>query len=173
MADLASVYDATSQDIPEWNAWADVRRCHIQIDALFDETLAAVPVAEEYTIGESVPLRPAAARYTPDMLEWVEYGAIAVFSTPKALSDNADTADQFVCYLTEYLVRNAGGLTVNVPGNGTPVYDGIGPSVCYDYTSDVDNPVDMLLSMIEHGDGFTDDIADRIDDYRDSGAQPQ
>ncbi len=58
MADLASVYDAAAQDAPEWDAWADVRRCHIQIDALFDDTLAAVSVAEDYTIGESVPPRP-------------------------------------------------------------------------------------------------------------------
>ncbi|MGY2115580.1 hypothetical protein ACW9HR_16885 [Nocardia gipuzkoensis] len=173
MADLTSVYDAAAQHAPEWDAWADVRRCHIQIDALFDETLAAVPVAEEYTIGESVPPRPAAARYTPDMLEWVEYGAIALFPTPKALTDKADAADQLVCYLTEYLIRIAGGLAVNVPGNGTPIYEGVGPSVCYDYTSEVDNPVDMLLTLIEHGTGFTDDIADRVDDYRDSGAHSQ
>ncbi|MGY1965535.1 hypothetical protein ACW9HH_14930 [Nocardia gipuzkoensis] len=173
MADLASVYDAAAQVAPEWGEWADLRRCYTQIDALFDETLPAIPVAEDFTIGENVPPRPAAGRYTPDMLEWVEYGAFRLFPTREALEDNGAIADQIVCYLTEYLVRNAGGLTVNVPANGTPVYDGIGPSVCYGYTSDVDNPVDMLLSMIEHGEGFTDEIDDRIDDYRDSGAQPQ
>ncbi|WP_433635505.1 hypothetical protein [Nocardia sp. CA-120079] len=173
MADLASVYDAAAQDTPEWDAWADLRRCYTQIDTLFDETLPAVPTAEDFTIGESVPPRPAAGRYTPAMLEWVEYGAFALLPTREALADNAETADQLVCYLTEYLIRNADGLRFNVPGNGTPVYDGIGPSVCYGYTSAVDNPVDMLLSMIEHGDGFTDDISDRIDDYTDSKAQPE
>jgi hypothetical protein len=173
MADLASVYDAAAQVAPEWGEWADLRRCFTQIDRLFDETLRAIPVAKDFTIGESVPPCPVVGRYAPEMLEWVEYGAFALFPTRKALEDNAEVADQLVCYLTEYLVRNAGGLTVNVPANGTPVYDGIGPSVCYDYTSDVDNPVDMLLSMIEHDAGFTDDIADRIDDYRDSGAWPQ
>ncbi|MGY2119146.1 hypothetical protein ACW9HR_35085 [Nocardia gipuzkoensis] len=173
MADLASVYDAEAQLAPEWGEWADLRRCYTQIDTLFDETLPAVPVAEDFTTGESVPPRPAAGRYTPHMLEWVEHGAFALFPTQEALEDNAVTADQLVCYLTEYLVRNAGGLIVNVPANGTPVYHGIGPSVCYDYTSEVDNPVDMLLTMIEHGEGFTDDIADRIDDYCDSGAHPR
>ncbi|WP_280478849.1 hypothetical protein [Nocardia asiatica] len=107
------------------------------------------------------------------MLEWVEYGAIALFPSPKALIDKADVADQLVCCLTEYLIRIAGGLAVNVPGNGTPISEGVGPSVCYDYTSEVDDPVDMLLALIEHGTGFTDDIADRVDDYRDSGAQSQ
>ncbi len=78
-------------------------------------------------------------------------------SRPRKRWPTTLAADQFMCYLTEYLVRNAGGLTVNVPGNGTSVNDGIGPSVCYGYTSEVDNQVDMLLPIIEHGDGFTVD----------------
>ncbi|WP_041560388.1 hypothetical protein [Nocardia farcinica] len=146
---------------------SDLRRCHVQIDALFDETLPALPVSERFIVGESVPPRPAAGRHSSDMLEWVECGAFAVFPTADALVDKADIADRFVCYLTEYLVRNADALRLNVPGNGPPVYPEIGPSVCYDYTSAVDNPVDMLLSMVEHGDGFADEIADRIEEYRD------
>ncbi|MBF6066277.1 hypothetical protein IU500_31745 [Nocardia terpenica] len=168
MADLASVYDEAAQDTSEWIAWDDPRRSFIQIDTLFDETLPALPVADDAALGETVPPRPQAPRYSPAMLEWVEYAAFALFPTRKALATNTDAADQFVCYLIEYLVRNAGGLRFNVPGNGSPVYDGFGPSVCYNYASSVDNPVDMLLTISEHGEGFADDIITRAEDCADS-----
>lgn len=170
MSDLASVWDEAAQDAPAWVTWSDLRRCHIRIDALFDDTLRSLPAAENFTAGENVPPCPVAARYSPAMLEWVEYGAFAMFPTRTSFIENSEVADRFVCYLTEYLVRNADGLRFNVPANGPPVYEKIGPSVCYGYTSAVDNPVDMLLSMIEHGDGFADDITDRVEEYHDSKA---
>ncbi|MGF6881728.1 hypothetical protein ABH933_001239 [Nocardia sp. GP40] len=168
MADLAEVYDEAAQDAPDWIEWDDQRRCFLQIDQLFDTSLPASSAAQNIATGKTVPPWPQVPRYSHEMLIWVEQAAFALFPNQKALADNTDVADRVVCYLVEYLVRKAGGLRMNVPGNGTPVYTGFGPSVCYSYTSEVDNPVDMLVSIGEHGDGFAEDITARVEDYTDS-----
>lgn len=147
--------DQAAQDDPEWVAWSQPQRLTGAIDKLFTETLPRVPTDWTDHTGDAIgPMPQGVAPYSREMVDyWLKKAFNYLIPDDDALyeRDNADLANQFVCYIGEYFVRYCRGTWVNDP-EAKLLYP-FGPSICYDWTDDADYPVNMLFDAAET-DGF-------------------
>ncbi len=153
--------DEQAQYDSEWMQWAGPQRLSGQVEALFTTTLApawggAVVSADD--------------RFADEILYRIEDVFEQFFPDYRSLTapGNREIADRFCAYIGEVFAHRAGGLWVNVPGGGEPVYERIGPSVSFGYTDDVVNVVQSLLTAVEYGIGdVITEIYDHTVDYAD------
>ena len=149
--------DAAAQDDPEWVVWSSPERIQRAVDALFAETLPAVPADWKTRTGSAYPIGPMPQgldRYSDELtLHWLDDAFDYFFPDEDTLfeSRNADLVDQFVCYIGEYFVRHCGGRWINDPEMGGVLSSedgrlyGFGPTIGYDWTDETDYPVIMLF----------------------------
>ncbi|AYF76941.1 hypothetical protein D7D52_27600 [Nocardia yunnanensis] len=146
-------FNEQAQQDPLWIAWAQPSRIAAQIDLLFAESL---PMASP----EGDP-RPDAERFSHDMVGWVCEQFDDLFPDWEALTepDNADLADQFVCYFGEALRALAGGEWFNEDyetAPGSVLYDEkFTPAIGYRWGNSPDDITSLLFDAVE-ADGGTD-----------------
>ncbi|WP_282786121.1 MULTISPECIES: hypothetical protein [unclassified Nocardia] len=151
MSDDASTsewLDEQAQNNPAWQEWARPERIAAQVDRLFAATLPAVP---------GVPPMPEADRYSDTMLNWVADAFEHLLPDGDALTepDNADLADQFVCYIGETLRQRAGGEWFNESFQDGSVLYGMRftPAIGYRHGASPDDITDWLFRAVEADDG--------------------
>lgn len=178
--DDVDFFDEKAQGDPGWVAW----RLNVpaQVDRLFTETLPSAP--SEWWDDDAgrdrpptVPPMPDADRCSDAMLDWI--GGVYEWFFPNEpaflAAENRDLAAQFVAYIGECFTQRAGGIWLNVPANGDRLWS-FGPSICFDYTADIIDVVELLAMAAEdtdEGGGF-DDVTSEIysytvDHHRDRG----
>ncbi|QIS23596.1 hypothetical protein [Nocardia terpenica] len=165
--------DEQARHEPEWVAWRS--RVATQVDRLFTETLLRA-VGEPTASGDIVAPMPDAGRYDDAMiLYWITDVFEQFFSDDDSLyaAENADIADQFVCYIGEYFVQHCGGEWANDPTVGGPLYT-FGPTIGYTWTDAVDYPMDLLFNAAEQQDFsvVTDEMYARGVDYAEAHGLP-
>ncbi|MBB5916811.1 hypothetical protein BJY24_005723 [Nocardia transvalensis] len=156
--------DAAAQDDPAWREWSRPERIAHQVDRLFSETLPAVPTGPggwTTPAGDPLPPMPAVARYDDAMkLHWLAdvFGGFFPDEDSLLVADNADLADQFVCYIGQYFVERCGGRWINDPSLGGMLYE-FGPAVAFDYLPPSEtavspgvHPVHLLFEAAADGD---------------------
>lgn len=172
--------DEAAQQNPAWVAWARPQRIAAEIDRLFTETLPRVPIGgtKGWTTpaGLAVPPMPRADRYSDEMkLYWITDVFDYFFPDEDSIyePEQAEVADQFVCYIGEYFVQHCGGRWVNDPTVGGPLYE-FGPAIAYDWTGSTDFPVDLLFTAVEEHDfsHVTDEMYSRGVDYAEAHGLP-
>lgn len=126
------------QTWPEWLDFCEPDRIDSQVQTFLTDTIPDVPDGVWWD--------------TP-VLEHIETAVADLFPDVEALTapGRAEIADQFVCFLGELFVHRAGGLWINVAGDGDPLYDLIGPSIAFEHTLAIENVVDLALSAVEDG----------------------
>lgn len=137
-----------AQEDPEWVAW--LSQVDTAVDRLFGETLPSVPADWETLSDKAVGPMPQVDRYSNEMsLYWITDVLDFFFPDEEALYEHerADIVNQFVCYIGEYFVRHCGGEWVNDPE--ARVFHTFGPTICYDWTTDADYPINMLFKAVE------------------------
>ncbi|MGW0251161.1 hypothetical protein ACWDYH_31485 [Nocardia goodfellowii] len=137
-----------AQHAPEWLAWVQPDRIAAQVERLFTVTLPAEP---------GLSPRPDADRYSDEMLGWVGDAFEKLLPDDDALYelDNADLADQFVCYVGTALVERAGGEWFELAlDEGSVIYDmKFTPAIGYRYGGSPDDITDLLFEAVEADDG--------------------
>ncbi|WP_024800639.1 hypothetical protein [Nocardia sp. BMG51109] len=185
-------FDAKAQDDPAWLRWRNPDRIAAQIDLLFTETFATVPVgevgwwvAQGYSrapingdadaYADIIPPMPGADRYSDAMLHWIEGVFDWFFPDETSMYDpgNAELVDRFACWIGETFVRRAGGVWFN-GGYDSPISGLFGgtfaPKVGYHYDAPADDISDRLFLSVEDEDvpdfsRVTDEIYSRAIDY--------
>ncbi|WP_040840043.1 hypothetical protein [Nocardia brevicatena] len=147
--------DTAAQDDPEWVVWSSPQRIQAAVDKLFGETLPRIPADWKVHTGSAEPIGPMPMgidRYSDEMaLHWIDDAFDYFFPGEDSVfePDNAEIVDQFVCYIGEYFVRHCDGRWINDPEAG--VLHDFGPTICYDWTSAADFPMNLLLDSVEQG----------------------
>lgn len=159
--------DESAQDDPEWVVWSRPQRIQVAIDRLFTETLPQIPTDWKTRTGSQKPIGPMPGhvdRYSGEMaLNWVDDAFDYFFPTEDAPFevDNAEVVDQFVCYIGEYFVRRCDGRWINDPEMGGVLFSAagrlheFGPTIRYDWTDEVDIPMNLLYLSVEQGFVYT------------------
>ncbi|MEV6768154.1 hypothetical protein AB0N05_05915 [Nocardia sp. NPDC051030] len=155
-------YDEKAQHDPAWSAWCLQRCITERIEALFTDTLPALPHELLHRVGAM----PSGDRFADAMLDWFDVLIPEWFATRAAVENPANftAVDRVVSYLGEALVRRVGGIWVNIPGIGSPVYDAFGPAVTFDFSDDPSYPLWDLRNAGEDGLFLTSTIGGLIAD---------
>ncbi|MET8799517.1 hypothetical protein ABZV91_24360 [Nocardia sp. NPDC004568] len=148
-------FDEAAQQHSAWVEWSRPQRIAEAIDHLFTDTLPAVPTDWRTHSGKALgPMPQGVDRYSNEMAgNWLSEAFRYFFPDDDALteSDNAELVNQFICYIGDYFVRHCDGRWVNDPE--AKVLHEFGPAICYDWTTDIDYPVNLLFDAAET-DGF-------------------
>ncbi|WP_280383380.1 hypothetical protein [Nocardia wallacei] len=136
---------------PEWQEWLDGIRS--RMSTFLTATVPGMP-------------QPW---WSNDALHHIEDVFARFFPDEDSLSnpDKFGIADQFVTYIGECFVRRAGGIWMNLPGEGQPLYESFGPGVFFGYSKDDINCVESLASAAESRDfgEVTGDMISHLVDY--------
>ncbi|WP_033247074.1 hypothetical protein [Nocardia carnea] len=165
--------DAAAQDNPEWVVWSAEAHIANEIANLFTETLPTVPADWKNPAGDVVgPMPVGVDIYSDEMaLDWVYDVFPYFFPDEDSVYDKVDLVNQFTCYIGDYFVKHCGGRWVNDPE--AKVLHEFGPMICYDWTSEVDYPVNLLFDAAEAGFGaVATDWYSRTVDYAEAHGLP-
>ncbi|MEU2014098.1 hypothetical protein [Nocardia sp. NPDC019302] len=149
----------------EWAEWIAPQRMELQIQKFLTETLPDVH-----------PELSLCPWWEPPLLYRICDQLPEVFPDTETLvaTENQDAADQLIRFLGELFVRCAGAGWINIPGNGSVLYDRIGPSLHFGYTDIVVNPVYLAVTVADDGlfAVVTGELAEHVREWTAAGKPP-
>lgn len=153
------------QQRQEWAEWIAPQRMEAQLQKFLTETLPDVR-----------PDLSLCPWWEPPLLYQICDQLHEVFPDTETLvaTENHDAADQLIRFIGELFVRRAGAGWVDIPENGSVLYDQIGPSLNFAYTDIILNPVYLAVTVADDGlfAVVTGELADHIEDWTAAGNPP-